>query len=250
MDNANRNKISIALYIVLTLVVVAVVCMTVIGIVNGSKRVENPPVQSATDRVTLRPQQPATNRPSETKKPAQTDAVTKPDEDVGIVTEGPSQDVDAPVKLKFTQPVRGNVMKGYDIDMPVYSLTMNDYRVHSGIDIMSEIGEQVMAVAEGTVQHIYNDPLMGKCISISHANGLVSYYMGLSDELYDGIVDGAPVYCGQPISSIGDSTLIELAEEPHLHFEMKQNGSYVDPLSYVEYEKTTSADVVDSGYEG
>ena len=250
MDNANKNKINLALYIVLTLIVVAVVCMTVIGIVNGSKRGnELPSGTKATDRVTTAPKPNVTQAPETTRVPQQTED-NAPNEDVIVDTEGPSQDVDAPVKLKYTEPVSGYLLKGYDIDMPVYSLTMNDYRVHSGIDILADPGAQVVAVAEGTVQHVYDDPLMGHCVSINHANGLVSYYMGLSDELYDGITDGAPVYCGQPISSIGDSTLIEIAEEPHLHFEMKLDGKYVDPCDYVTYEASTSAGAVDDNYEG
>ena len=108
----------------------------------------------------------------------------------------------------------------------------------------------VHVIAEGTVQNIYEDPMMGKCISIKHGDGLTSYYMGLSDEVCEGIEEGAPVYCGQNISSVGDSTLIELAEEPHLHFELKKNGKYVDPMAYFSYQTTSSEGVVDEHYEG
>ena len=259
MDNANKNRINLALYIVLALIVAAVVCMTVIGIVNSSKKAnELPPMTDAPSGTTSRPEQ-QTNKPSETTRLPETngnmgddedDDDGEDDDDVGATPDEPSQDVDAPVVLKFTEPVEGYLLKGYDIDLPVYSLTMNDYRVHAGLDILADPGAPVCAVAEGTVQNIYDDPLMGKCISVSHTSGLVSYYMGLSDEIYEGIVEGAPVYCGQPLSSVGDSTLIELAEESHLHFEMKLNGDYVDPSKYVSYEKTTSAGVVDDNYEG
>ena len=38
---------------------------------------------------------------------------------------------------------------------------------------------------------------------------------------------------GQVIGYVGDSALVEIAEEPHVHLEMKINGDYVDPLDYV-----------------
>ncbi len=248
MDNTNRNKVNLVLYIVLTLIVVAVVCMTVIGISNNSKKpsglpkVTNDP--KVTDKIT---DTPSTKIPDNTDIPNDTDG--NPDTDAGANQDEPSKEVDAPISISFTKPVEGYLLKAHDIDMPVYSLTMNDYRVHAGIDILAEPGSPVMAVAEGKIENIYNDPMMGNCISISHADGLTSHYKGLSDEVCEGIEEGALVYCGQVISSVGDSTLIEIAEESHLHFEMKKDGNYVNPVDYVSYEKT-SADAEDNGYEG
>lgn len=249
MNNLNRNKTNIALYVVLALIIAAVVSMTVFSVVTGTKKKNAPQKGSETKVDTVwETDPPSTRRPIDTQNPEDT-YVEEPDEDVDSVPDdAPSEEVDAPAKLVFTNPVEGRLLKAYDIDMPVYSLTMDDYRVHCGIDIVAEPGKEVCSVAEGTVGNVYNDPMMGNCISVEHANGLVSYYMGLSDEVFDGIEEGAPVYCGQPLSSIGDSTLIEIAEEPHLHLEMKLNGKYVDPMQYVSYE--ASAAVTDNGYEG
>ena len=38
---------------------------------------------------------------------------------------------------------------------------------------------------------------------------------------------------GQTIGSVGDTSLTEIAEEPHLHFEIKVDGQYADPLDYI-----------------
>ncbi len=251
MYNANKSKTNIALYIVLSLIIVAVVCMTVFSVVtNTKKKTDTPKVDETAADTVKRPETAETRQPEITQNPEGT-YTEVPDDDVNAVPDNePSEEVDAPVKLVFTNPVEGYLLKGYDIDMPVYSLTMNDYRVHAGIDILADPGATVSAIAEGTVQNVYDDPMMGNCISISHANGLVSYYMGLSDEVCDGIEEGAPVYCGQALSSIGDSTLIEIAEEPHLHLEVKKDGKHVNPSEYVSYEASTSANVVDDNYEG
>ncbi len=251
MDNANKSKVNFVLYIVLALIIVAVVCMTVFSIATGSKKHgDNSRIPNATESSTKQPEASATRGHAETQNPEST-SVELPDEDVNSVPDNePAQDVDAPVKVVFSKPVEGYLLKGCDLDMPVYSLTMNDYRVHAGIDVIADPGSPVVAAAEGTVQNIYDHPMMGNCISISHENGLVSYYMGLSEELGEGIVEGAPVYCGQLLSSVGDSTLIEIAEEPHLHFEMKLNGTNVNPSDYIYYDSATSSSYVDEYYEG
>ena len=49
----------------------------------------------------------------------------------------------------------------------------------------------------------------------------------------EGIEVGGTVEMGQVIGYVGDSALVEIAEEPHVHLEMKINGDYVDPLDYV-----------------
>ena len=246
MDNTNRNKVNLVLYIVLTLIVVAVVCMTVIGIASNAKKQNSLPkvTDKVTDKIT---DTPSSKIPDTTNAPKDTDLGD--DTDVVATPEEPTKEVDAPVSISFTKPVEGYLLKAHDIDMPVYSLTMNDYRVHAGIDILAEPGAPVMAVAEGKIENIYNDPMMGNCITISHSDGLTSHYKGLSDEVCDGIQEGALVYCGQVISSVGDSTLIEIAEESHLHFEMKKDGNYVNPTEYVSYE-LTSENAEDNGYEG
>ncbi|MBQ7969180.1 MAG: M23 family metallopeptidase [Clostridia bacterium] len=249
MNNAKRNKTNLALYIVLALIIAAVVCMTVFSIATASKRKgQNPPVdRTESDKYT--DSQKDSDKPQDTGTP---DSSGNDDEQTTAPsTDGPSLDVSVPTKINITEPIKnGYLLKRFEIDIPVYSLTMNDYRVHTGIDILAEPGEPVMAIAEGTVQNIYEDPMMGKCITISHSGGLTSYYMGLSDEVCEGIEEGAPVYCGQNISSVGDSTLIEIAEESHLHFELKKNGKYVDPMAYFNYKATTSEGVIDENYEG
>ena len=251
MDNTNRNKVNLVLYIVLTLIIVAVVCMTVFSIATGSKKngggIKLPEASSG---VATKSPETERTRPAETQNPEDT-YVELPDDDVNASENEPAKEVDAPVRMVFTSPVdEGYVSKGYDIDMPVYSLTMNDYRVHSGLDIIADVGSAVKTIAEGEVLNIYNDPMMGNCISVRHANGYVSYYMGLSDEVCDGIEEGAPVYCGQALSSVGDSTLIEIAEEPHLHLEVKKDGVYVDPSELVSLKTSSSSGIVDDNYEG
>ncbi len=248
MDNAKRNKVNAALYIVLALIIVTVVCMTVFSIVGSRKSETPPPVTDGTKQTEDSAQ--STTKPIDPPESESTDNDTSEEDAIGE-EDTEAEDVGAEVKLVFSNPIeKGYLLKGYDIDMPVYSVTMNDYRVHAGIDIYAEPGAPVMAMAEGVVQNIYNDPMMGKCISVSHPNGIVSYYMGLSDEVCSGVEEGAPVYCGQKISSVGDSTLIEIGEESHLHFEVKVDNKHADPMKYVFYEKYSEENSGEQNYEG
>ena len=48
--------------------------------------------------------------------------------------------------------------------------------------------------------------------------------------------EGVTVKAGQTIGYVGESAMVEIAEEPHLHFEMTVNGIAVDPLAYFEEE--------------
>ena len=156
----------------------------------------------------------------------------------------PPADTAASVPTDFCLPVTGYISKEYSMDTPVFSLTMNDYRTHSGIDIQAAIGTEVAAFAEGTVTEIYNDPFMGFCVEITHSGGMVSKYMNLSEELAENIKIGTTVACGQTIAKVGNTASMEAADESHLHFEVMLNDASVDPMEYIDSEV-----IADIGYE-
>ena len=101
-----------------------------------------------------------------------------------------------------------------------------------GIDILGNEGDPVYAAADGTVRQIWEDVRMGQCIAIKHTGDAVSIYKNVSAEFPTGIIEGATVRCGQQIATIGSTAMVEIAEEPHLHFEMTVGGLSVDPLEY------------------
>lgn len=149
----------------------------------------------------------------------------------------------------YIAPATGVISKPHDDTLPVYSATMNDFRVHQGIDIATAEGADVVATARGTVSLIWSDPFMGECLSIDHGNGVLSIYKNLSGELADGITKGASVTEGQKLGTVGNSALIESADTAHLHFEMALNGEAVDPLTYISEESREASFGMDSAYE-
>ena len=137
--------------------------------------------------------------------------------------------------LVFYAPLSGSIMKSHSVETPVFSQTLGDWRVHTGIDISAEIGTDVKAVAGGTVTAVRNDHFMGKTVEVTHNGGIVSVYSNLSN---DGISVkvGDTVLAGDKLGVVGDTSLTELADESHLHFEILVSGVSVNPLDYISDE--------------
>jgi murein DD-endopeptidase MepM/ murein hydrolase activator NlpD len=134
----------------------------------------------------------------------------------------------------FVSPVQtGRVSFEFSNSVPVFSLTMNDYRTHDGVDISSPLGAEVYAVADGTVADIWEDVRMGTCVSIAHSGNAVSTYKNLNPQLADAITKGATVKSGDVIGLVGESAMVEIAQESHLHYELSVDSAKVDPCRYI-----------------
>ena len=134
----------------------------------------------------------------------------------------------------FILPVSGSLSFKHNPDLQVFSPTMQDYRVHLGIDLVTKENASVYAAADGKVSKIWVDPMMGYCMAISHSGNCLTIYKNLSETLPAGITEGTSVRAGQLIATVGDSAMIEIASEPHLHFEMTVGDLAVDPLEYFD----------------
>lgn len=166
------------------------------------------------------------------------DAETKKDEESAEApsTEPTAADADKADAVPPMIPVAlGPVSKYYSIDVPVWSTTMEDYRVHRGVDVAVPIGSDVFAPANGTVTAVWEDPLSGCALRIEHAGGAVSTYYNLSRETLDVMKPGMEVVSGGVVGTVGDTSLLEIAEEPHVHYELTVNGEFVDPCAYIDF---------------
>lgn len=188
----------------------------------------------------------ATNRAGQTKPtPDNTTTTTTTTKKPDPTPDDPTSDVGSKLPV-FSLPVSGKLSGVHDSELQVFSPTMNDYRVHLGIDVLAPEGEPVCAVADGTVAQIWEDVRMGQCIAIQHAGDAVSVYKNVSAELPEGIIEGAKVKAGQQIATVGSTAMVEIADESHLHFEMTVGGLEVDPLEYFSAKdvETLSKDTV------
>ena len=115
-----------------------------------------------------------------------------------------------------------------------YSPITGKFSFHGGIDLFSVYGAKVLASADGIVKDnwIYHDT-MGRWVTIDHENGLESGYAHMAI-VY--VREGQHVKKGDVIGLLGNSGL---TTGPHLHYSLKQNGTYVDPKNYIR-EKLTN----------
>ena len=162
--------------------------------------------------------------------PSGKDEVTLPTY-TGGETQPVGADPDEPEGM-MELPVSGRLFKGHDATLQVYSNTMGDYRVHLGIDIATAPEAPVYAAADGKVEKIWEDTMMGTCVALTHKDETVSIYKNLAKELAEGIRAGETVKKGQQLGRVGDTAVAEMADEPHLHFEVTDKGLSVDPLDY------------------
>lgn len=223
LKQKNRNTAGGGLYIALAICVLSVICIGVYSaILNLFDPAETLPPVSQTGE--------------EDKSP--TVIVTPPKTETAPVTPTPpqaDQDVDStPTPPSYTLPVAGGVSKEFTGDRLVYSQTMNDYRRHTGVDLIAPVGTQVKAFTDGTVKEIFEDPLMGQTVILDHGDDTLSVYQNLSLSLPENIQVGAKVKEGQVIGGVGETNLIECVEAPHLHFEVHYKGVPVDPMAYFQ----------------
>ena len=127
----------------------------------------------------------------------------------------------------FKMPVEGEITLNYAKESLVYSNTLQEWVTHLGIDIKAPKTTVVKSSAEGTIKSIKNDPRYGITVVIEHSNGFESLYANLLTAEF--VKEGEKVKQGQSIGTVGNTGAFEIADEPHLHFEILKDGEEIDP---------------------
>ncbi|HEY8592201.1 MAG TPA: M23 family metallopeptidase [Sphingomicrobium sp.] len=127
----------------------------------------------------------------------------------------------APVPSGMMMPAAGHITStfGYRVH-PILRFT----RFHAGLDIGAGWGSPIVAAADGRVIGAGWAGGYGRQVQIAHAAGLVSSYSHMSSIAAE---PGTYVRAGQVIGYVGSSGL---STGPHLHFEVRQGGTPVNPL--------------------
>ncbi|MGF7060471.1 M56 family metallopeptidase [Brassicibacter mesophilus] len=100
-------------------------------------------------------------------------------------------------------------------------------KMHTGIDIPAELGESIIASADGKIIFSGEEGGYGKTIIIDHGNGFATMYAHCSELLMQ---KDEEVSSGTQIAKIGKTGL---STATHLHFEVRKDGEVVNPLDYV-----------------
>ena len=134
----------------------------------------------------------------------------------------PASSSDAPAS---TQPVSGRVLNSYSGDELVYSKTLGDWRTHNGIDYACAKDAAIQSPTAGTVVLAGSDGSWGPTVAIKDSTGRVWRLCGVASPA---VKEGETVSAGQTLGKVG-SVSCECAEESHIHLEVKQDDSYLDP---------------------
>jgi murein DD-endopeptidase MepM/ murein hydrolase activator NlpD len=133
----------------------------------------------------------------------------------------------------FILPLTNEVSKDFSNDSPVYSETMNDWRIHSGADFKGTAGQEVKALADGTILAVEEDPIWGHVISIDHGFGIQSRYCGVT--AVTSLKKGDAVKVNDVIGTLSDIPC-ESLDGSHLHLEITADGKLINPVDAIGQE--------------
>lgn len=124
----------------------------------------------------------------------------------------------------FSMPLEGKITSPFEKrENPITKEIEN----HTGIDIDAPLNTDVKTAYEGKVIRAEENPFYGKFIMIEHKNKLVSLYGHLNEILVN---VGDNIEMGDIIAKSGSSGK---STGPHLHFEIRKDGTCVNPEEYL-----------------
>jgi len=103
---------------------------------------------------------------------------------------------------------------------------LNYTRAHNGVDYAAPAGAPVVAVGSGVVTFAGWTGGGGRTVKVRHASGYESEYLHLS-AIAEGVRTGVRVGQGELVGRVGATGL---ATGPHLHYGLRRDGSYVNPV--------------------
>lgn len=174
---------------------------------------------------------PASNVPDDRNNAWVAPAV-QPEENVPAAPPAEETPISDPQDLlpQVMSPLDGTTVTVFSVTELMYDETMADWRTHNGIDIRAEAGEAVRAASDGTVTAVRNDPMWGNVVEVTSGEYVMTY-AGLSADIL--VKMDQSIRAGEQLGSVGEIPC-ELSMEPHLHFDVRSNGEYVDPVSFAK----------------
>lgn len=124
------------------------------------------------------------------------------------------------IKIAVT-PVSGTITSRYGVSSSIRSSD------HTGLDIAAKSGTDIKVVADGTVTCASYKGSYGNIVKIDHGNGFETWYAHTS-KMYVRV--GQQVKAGDVIATVGSTGN---STGPHLHFEVRLDGEYQQPLDYI-----------------
>lgn len=125
-------------------------------------------------------------------------------------------------------PCQGNISSYFGYRKNPFNGGSKDF--HPGIDIAGSYGSKIYAAAGGTITLAGGYGGYGNAVVIDHHNGYETVY-GHTSKIY--VIKGKNVEKGELIALVGSTGS---STGPHLHFEVRKNGTAIDPLKILRGE--------------
>ena len=232
----NKRGFYIALYSA-----VAVMALIAIGVTNiGTGQGEEPPAvveaepqpDVAVNQSPVRSYKETTTEPA--SQPEKAEAETEP------VTSAPAAVASAEVyqpeaepeytlfddTQEMLWPVNGPIVMDYSVETGVFDKTLEQYRTHDSICIAANVGESVLAAADGVVLAITGSDEKGNMVALDHGNGWCTTYSQIDNI---SLAEGQIVKQGDVIGCIAQPTKYGSALGSHLDFTVALNKEPTDP---------------------
>ena len=216
------------------LVVCFVAMIAIVGLITFSQYDRN---------ADLEQQQLAEAETKENEEPSRTTNTDTIQAEIPTVTEDSAPEIiitpseSNPTTLKFaanevlTWPVDGNVVLSYSMDKPVYFSTLAQYKYNPALIIAGEVGEEVVAAAEGEVKSIETNAQTGTTLTMDIGSGYEVVYGQLKDVC---VAEGYRISEGDAIGCVSEPTKYYSVEGPNLYFQLLKDGEPVNPLEYLD----------------
>ena len=149
---------------------------------------------------------------------AETTAVT--------TTEAPSDPVEVFSNDVYIYPISSDIDRAFS-QSPVYDETMEDWRVHKGVDFSAQTGTDVASIGNGKVTKVVYDTAWGCCIEVDYGD-FIGRYCGLEQGttvIIDDVVSKGDIIGKTAVSPC------ESKQQAHFHFEIVKDGVHIDPIT-------------------
>ena len=149
---------------------------------------------------------------------------SQPIQETPPVEESPAMEP-LPAEPETVTPVMGVLTSGFG---PRVHPIDGELKNHNGVDLMVDEGTPILAYAAGEVDYVGESEAYGLYLQLKHADGLTTFYAHCKNI---SVKKGQQVSVGEKIGEVGATGNVTGA---HLHFEMRQDGTLVDPIQYIK----------------
>jgi murein DD-endopeptidase MepM/ murein hydrolase activator NlpD len=127
----------------------------------------------------------------------------------------------------YTKPLNGKLTSKFG--ERTHPVTKIKGSFHNGIDIAAPVGTPVLAPADGKITEVWDNEKGGVCLAMETPDGIRFGFAHLSKRYASWSQE---VKQGQQIAASGNTGA---STGPHLHFTVKQNDEWIDPLTIFKY---------------